>query len=92
MATAPLTVRLNGNDNVVVARVDILPGTKVEGEGLAASQRISAGHKVAARPISVGGSVRKFDQIIGIARAVTPVEDAQAGPQQRSADRRRPPC
>ena len=29
---APLTIRLHPADNVVVARMDILPGTKVEGE------------------------------------------------------------
>ena len=67
MAALPLTVRLNPNDNVVVARVDILPGTSLGGEGLAATQRIPAGHKVATRPIPVGEPVRKFDQIIGFA-------------------------
>lgn len=67
MTTAPLTVRLNPNDNVVVARVDILPGTSLAGEGMAASQRIPAGHKVATRPIGRGEPVRKFDQIIGFA-------------------------
>src|SRR5689334_21984986 len=67
MATAPLTVRLNANDNVVVARVDILPGTELAGEGLATSQRIPAGHKVATRPIPTGEPIRKFDQIIGFA-------------------------
>ncbi|MFO1050039.1 MAG: altronate dehydratase family protein [Geminicoccaceae bacterium] len=67
MATAPLTVRLNPNDNVVVARVDILPGTELAGEGLAATQRIPAGHKVATRPIPLNEPIRKFDQIIGFA-------------------------
>ena len=73
MATAPLTVRLNPNDNVVVARVDILPGTKLAGEGLAVSQRIPAGHKVATRPIAIEEPIRKFDQIIGFAtQAIEP--------------------
>src|SRR3954470_8805946 len=67
MAALPLTVRLNPNDNVVVARVDILPGTELPGEGLAIAQRIPAGHKVATRPIAVGEPIRKFDQIIGFA-------------------------
>ena len=65
MTTAPLTIRLNPNDNVVVARLDILPGTMVE--GVAATQRIPAGHKVATRPIALGEPIRKFDQIIGFA-------------------------
>ena len=67
MTTAPLTVRLNPNDNVVVARVDILPGAELAGEGLTTSQRIPAGHKVATRPIPAGEPIRKFDQIIGFA-------------------------
>ena len=62
---ASITVRLNANDNVVVARVDLLPGAEVE--GLAVTQRIPAGHKVATRPIPLGEPVRKFDQIIGFA-------------------------
>ena len=75
MTTAPLTVRLNPNDNVVVARVDILPGAELAGEGLTTSQRIPAGHKVATRPIPTGEPVRKFDQIIGFAtRDIAPGE------------------
>jgi altronate hydrolase len=65
MAALPLTVRLHPNDNIVVARVDILPGTQIE--GIAAVQRIPAGHKVATRPIPLGDPIRKFDQIIGFA-------------------------
>ena len=30
MSTLPLTIRLHPNDNVVVARIDILPGTGLE--------------------------------------------------------------
>ena len=33
-ATPDLTIRLNAQDNVVVARADILPGTAVPGEGV----------------------------------------------------------
>ena len=65
MVALPITVRLNANDNVVVARVDLLPGAEVE--GVAVTQRIPAGHKVATRPIPLGEPVRKFDQIIGFA-------------------------
>src|SRR3954454_3497934 len=66
MAALPLTVRLNPNDNVVVARVDILPGTELPGEGLGIAQRIPAGHKGATRPSADGEPIRKFDQIIGL--------------------------
>ncbi len=69
MADLPLTVRLNANDNTVVARVDILPNTELVGEGVRTAQRIPAGHKVATRPIAEGEPVRKFNQIIGFAKA-----------------------
>ncbi len=37
--TAPLTIRLHPADNVVVARMDILPSTKVEGESRSTDAR-----------------------------------------------------
>ena len=64
-----LTVRLHPNDNVVTARIDLLPNTAVAGEGIACGARIPAGHKVATRPIANGEPVRKYDQIIGFASA-----------------------
>jgi altronate hydrolase len=64
-AQAPLTVRLHPRDNVVVARIDILAGTEVE--GLVCRDRIPAGHKVATSAIEAGEPVRKYDQIIGFA-------------------------
>ena len=64
-----LTVRLHPNDNVVTARIDLLPNTAVAGEDVACAARIPAGHKVATRPIAQGEPVRKFDQIIGFASA-----------------------
>ncbi|MFO1067673.1 MAG: altronate dehydratase family protein [Geminicoccaceae bacterium] len=67
MSAPALTVRLNANDNVVVARLDVLENTSLAGEGVVTRQRIPAGHKVATRPIAKGEPVRKFDQIIGFA-------------------------
>ena len=64
-----LTVRLHPNDNVVTARIDLLPNTAVAGEDVACAARIPAGHKVATRPIAKGEPVRKYDQIIGFASA-----------------------
>ena len=69
-----LTVRLHANDNVVTARVDILPNTGVTGEDIAAAARIPAGHKMATRPIARGEPIVKYNQIIGFAKA-----DIQAG-------------
>ncbi|HEV3493196.1 MAG TPA: SAF domain-containing protein, partial [Reyranella sp.] len=64
--TAPLTIRLHPADNVVVARMDILPGTAVEGE-VAAATRVPPGHKILTRPVKKGEPLRKYNQIIGFA-------------------------
>ena len=64
--TAPLTIRLHPADNVVVARMDILPGTKVEGE-VAAATRVPPGHKILTRAVRKGEPLRKYNQIIGFA-------------------------
>src|SRR5262245_13060295 len=64
--TARLTIGLHPNDNVVVARMDILPGTKVEGE-VAAATRVPPGHKILTKPVKLGEPLRKYNQIIGFA-------------------------
>src|SRR5882672_7383025 len=64
--TAPLTIRLHPADNVVVARMDILPGTAVEGE-VAAATRVPPGHKILTRAVKKGEPLRKYNQIIGFA-------------------------
>ncbi len=64
--TAPLTIRLHPNDNVVVARMDILPGARVEGD-VAAVTRVPPGHKILVRPVARGEPLRKYNQIIGFA-------------------------
>src|SRR5215212_1338418 len=61
----PLTICLNPADNVVVARVDLLPGT--EAEGVAVRTPVPAGHKLATAPIASGEPVRKYGQILGFA-------------------------
>ena len=63
---APLTIRLHPADNVVVARMDILPGTKVEGD-VAAATRVPPGHKILTRAVKQGEPLRKYNQIIGFA-------------------------
>ncbi|HVC54105.1 MAG TPA: altronate dehydratase family protein [Stellaceae bacterium] len=71
----PLTIRLNPADNVVVARVDLLPGTDLAGEGLHAAGHVPAGHKIATAPIATGDPVRKYGQILGFAvAAIAPGE------------------
>ncbi|MDP1963399.1 MAG: altronate dehydratase family protein [Reyranella sp.] len=64
--TAPLTIRLHPGDNVIVARMDILAGTKVEDE-VAAATRVPPGHKILTRAVKKGEALRKYNQIIGFA-------------------------
>ncbi len=74
-ASAPLAVRLNPADNVVVARRELVPGTALPDEATSCGERIPAGHKVATAAIGVGQPVRKYDQIIGFAsRDIKPGE------------------
>ena len=69
----PLTIRLNPSDNVVVARVDVLPGTEIAGESVRARTHIPAGHKIATAPVASGEAVRKYGQILGFAsEAIAP--------------------
>lgn len=66
--SAPLVIRLHSDDSVVIARATLLPGTVVA-DGITASDRVPAGHKVAVRPVAQGEPVRRYGQIIGFATA-----------------------
>jgi altronate hydrolase len=66
--TPPPVIRLHPDDGVALARRTLLPGTEVA-PGVAAAQRIPAGHKVAIRAIPAGGEIRRYGQIIGFAKA-----------------------
>lgn len=67
--TAPLTIRLNAADNVVVARATVAAGAEIPGEGVTAAEPIPAGHKIATAPVAAGEAIRKYNQIIGFASA-----------------------
>ena len=68
----PPVIRLHPDDSVVIARATLLPGASVA-DGVVATERIPAGHKVAVRPIAAGEPVRRYGQIIGFAsRAIAP--------------------
>ena len=68
------TIRLNPNDNVVVAVKAIAPGTEIAAEGVTARDAVGFGHKLATRAIKKGEPVRKYGQVIGVA-----TEDIAAG-------------
>jgi altronate hydrolase len=65
----PLFLRLNPQDDVVIALRDISAGTRLESEGVTAADKIPAGHKVAVSAKRVGEPVRRYGQIIGFASA-----------------------
>ena len=61
------TLRLNANDNVIIARVDLQPGALLPDDAITCQERIPAGHKLATEAISPDDPVRKYGQIIGFA-------------------------
>jgi altronate hydrolase len=70
-----LTIRLNSEDNVVVAIGDLEAGTAIENDGTVTREAIPAGHKVATNPIGKGEYIYKYGQIIGVATmAIEPGE------------------
>lgn len=70
-AVNPL-IRLDANDNVVVARTEIKAGTKIQSEGLITLQDVPLGHKVAAQFIEKGDPVLKYNTVIGYASVDLP--------------------
>jgi altronate hydrolase len=58
-------IRLHPNDDVLIARAQLVGGTAVE--NIAIKGLIPPGHKVATRAIAAGEPVRRYNQIIGFA-------------------------
>ncbi len=70
-------IRLNANDNVVVARIALSVGAAASFEGgeIRVRQAVGAGHKIAVREIAEGAPVIKYGEVIGLARtAIHPGE------------------
>ncbi|MEO8409300.1 MAG: altronate dehydratase family protein [Propionivibrio sp.] len=68
------TIRLHANDDVLIATRQLLPGETIATENLAVREMIPPGHKVAAHVIANGDAVRRYNQVIGFAKA-----DIEAG-------------
>jgi altronate hydrolase len=69
----PLVIRIHPNDDVVIARQQLVGGTRIESEGITVVGLVPPGHKVATRAIRAGEPVRRYDQIIGSAKqAIAP--------------------
>jgi altronate hydrolase len=70
VAFAELTVLLEPNDDVVIAKQPLLPGTQLlmgDGSIIRVSQVVPPGHKVAVHDIPVDGRVMRYGQLIGFA-------------------------
>jgi altronate hydrolase len=61
-------IRIHPADNVVIARRQLLGGTRLESENVTVVGLIPPGHKIAVRPIAAGAPVRRYNQVIGIAK------------------------
>jgi len=75
LTRASLTIRLHPNDDVVIARAQLVGGTPLAEENVTVSGLVPPGHKVATRALRAGEPVRRYNQIIGFAsRDVAPGE------------------
>ncbi|MGH8714345.1 MAG: UxaA family hydrolase [Casimicrobiaceae bacterium] len=69
------TIRLHRDDDVVIARQQLVSGTVLLDEHVTISGLVPPGHKVATRAIRVGEPVKRYNQIIGFAkRPIAPGE------------------
>ena len=74
-ATTEPVIRLHPQDDVVIARQQLVSGMRVASEQLIVRGLIPAGHKLAVRRIEEGAPVRRYGQIIGFAsKAIEPGE------------------
>jgi altronate hydrolase len=67
LTRSSLTIRLHPADDVVIARQQLVGGTRLLDEDVTISGLVPPGHKVATRAIAVGAPVRRYNQIIGFA-------------------------
>ncbi len=69
-------IRLHPDDNVVVARIDVVPGLPVEGDnrhaGFVIRDKVLAGYKIAARDLKQGEPILKYNVTVGFAAADLP--------------------
>jgi altronate hydrolase len=69
MAAKPSPViRIHPADDVVIARSQLLGGTRIDSEDVTVSGLIPPGHKLAVRAVAAGQPVRRYNQVIGMAR------------------------
>jgi altronate hydrolase len=67
LTRSSLTIRLHSDDDVVIARAQLVGGTTLLDEKVTVAGLVPPGHKVAVRAIRKGEPVRRYNQIIGFA-------------------------
>ncbi|UCH16692.1 MAG: altronate dehydratase [Burkholderiales bacterium] len=60
-------IRIHPDDNVVIARRQLVGGEPLPSEGITVAGLVAPGHKVATRAIGQGEPVRRYNQVIGTA-------------------------
>lgn len=60
-------IRLHPDDDVVIARRQLMGGTVLPDEGVVVAGLVPPGHKVAVRTLASGQPVRRYGQVIGFA-------------------------
>ena len=68
MSNSAPVIRIHPADDVVIARHQLLGGTRLADEGVTVSGLIPPGHKIAVRAVAAGQPVRRYNQIIGTAK------------------------
>ena len=63
-----LTIRLHPEDDVVIARQQLVSGTVLLDENVKVSGLVPPGHKIATRALAAGAPVKRYNQIIGFAK------------------------
>ncbi|HEV8501462.1 MAG TPA: altronate dehydratase family protein [Casimicrobiaceae bacterium] len=75
LTKAALTIRLHPDDDVVIARTQLVGGTRLLDEDVTVIGLVPPAHKVATRAIAKGSPVKRYNQVIGFAsRDIAPGE------------------
>jgi len=72
-ADSAAVIRIHPADDVVIARRQLMGGTRIDSVGITVAGLVPPGHKIAVRSIAQGAPVRRYNQIIGFAtQAIAP--------------------
>ena len=87
LTRSALTIRLHPDDDVVIARSQLVGGTTLMDENVTVAGLVPPGHKVATRAVAKGAPVKRYNQIIGFASRAR--SEQSEGAIRRAASRGR---